>query len=48
MLGELLTNESVKFDPRELSYEMIKKLNFYLEGLIKYGGSDLHIKAGKS
>jgi len=46
MLGELLTNESVKFDPRELSYEMIKKLNFYLEGLIKYGGSDLHIKSG--
>jgi twitching motility protein PilT len=46
MFDELFVDESEKFDPRELSYEMIKKLNFYLEGLIKYGGSDLHIKSG--
>jgi len=45
MFDELLVDESVDFDPRELSYEMTKKLNFYLEGLIKYGGSDLHVKS---
>jgi len=46
MFDELLVDESENFDPKELSYEMTKKLNFYLEGLIKYGGSDLHIKSG--
>jgi twitching motility protein PilT len=46
MFDELLVDESDNFDPKELSYEMTKKLNFYLEGLIKHGGSDLHIKSG--
>ena len=46
MLNELLVDESDNFDPKTLTYEMTKRLNFYLEGLIKYGGSDLHIKSG--
>jgi len=45
MLDDFFTNEVEKFDPRKLTYEMTKKLNFYLEGLIKHGGSDLHIKS---
>jgi len=41
-----IDESSVKFDPKNLTYEMTKRLNFYLEGLIKYGGSDLHLKTG--
>ncbi len=33
------------FKVEELSYEMVKKLKFYLTGLIQHGGSDLHIKS---
>ena len=33
-----------KIDPSTFTYEMTKKLKFYLSGLLKYGGSDLHIK----
>ncbi len=42
MIDDLVEEE--KFDPRELSFEMIKKLKFYLKGLLEHGGSDLHIK----
>ena len=37
---------SYRVNPKELSYEMVKKLNFYLQGLLKYNGSDLHVKSG--
>jgi len=43
MISELLNVEE-EVNPKELTYEMIKKLKFYLEGLLKHGGSDLHIK----
>jgi len=33
-----------KFDAQELEYKMLKKLRFYLNGLIEHGGSDLHVK----
>ena len=33
-----------KIDSSTFSYEMTKKLKFYLTGLLKHGGSDLHIK----
>lgn len=36
--------EESKFDAKELEYKMIKKLKFYLSGLIQHGGSDLHLK----
>ena len=44
MVADININET--FDPKKLSYEMTKKLNFYLQGLLKYNGSDLHIKSG--
>jgi twitching motility protein PilT len=37
--------KEVNFRADELSYQMLKKLEFYLSGLIKHGGSDLHIKS---
>ncbi len=37
--------DEAKFNSHELEYKMIKKLEFYLEGLVKHGGSDLHIKS---
>jgi len=43
MVGGFLDD---KVDPASLTYEMTKKLEFYLMGLIKYEGSDLHIKSG--
>ncbi len=33
------------FEANKLDFKMIKKLEFYLEGLVKHGGSDLHIKS---
>jgi twitching motility protein PilT len=33
------------FNAEELEFKMIKKLKFYLAGLVKHGGSDLHIKS---
>ncbi len=36
------------FDAKELAFEMTEKLKFYLKGLIKYGGSDLHIKTSST
>ena len=32
------------FNAEKLEFKMTEKLKFYLKGLIKYGGSDLHIK----
>ena len=46
MIDEILKDDTTGFDPKKLTYRMTKRLNFYLEGLIKYGGSDLHIKSG--
>ncbi len=37
-----------KFNVEELDFRMTKKLKFYLEGLVKYNGSDLHIKSGST
>jgi twitching motility protein PilT len=39
-----LKNEA-NFETKELDFKMIEKLKFYLTGLIKHGGSDLHIKS---
>ena len=36
------------FNVQELDFRMTKKLKFYLEGLVKYEGSDLHIKSGST
>ncbi len=36
------------FNVQELDFRMTKKLKFYLEGLVKYDGSDLHIKSGST
>ena len=46
-MSQLDTNlkKEAAFDARELNYKMTEKLKFYLKGLIKYGGSDLHIKS---
>ncbi len=38
-----LAHES-QFEAEELEFKMLKKLKFYLNGLIQHGGSDLHIK----
>ena len=36
--------KEAKFNANELDFKMLKKLKFYLNGLIQHGGSDLHIK----
>jgi len=46
MMDSFFTEEESQIDPASLKYEMTKKLEFYLMGLIKYKGSDLHIKSG--
>ncbi len=33
-------------DVSKLDFKMLEKLKFYLSGLIKHGGSDLHVKSG--
>ncbi len=33
-------------DVETLDFKMLEKLKFYLQGLVKHGGSDLHIKSG--
>jgi twitching motility protein PilT len=33
-------------DVEKLDFKMLEKLKFYLSGLIKHGGSDLHLKSG--
>ncbi len=33
---------------KELEFKMLEKLKFYLSGLIKHGGSDLHIKSSST
>ncbi len=38
--------KEVNFNVQDLTFEMTKKLKFYLKGLIQHGGSDLHIKSG--
>jgi len=43
---EINLEKESEFDVNSLSFEMDKKLKFYLSGLIKHGGSDLHIKSG--
>jgi len=45
-MDSFFTEEESQIDPASLKYEMTKKLEFYLMGLIKYKGSDLHIKSG--
>lgn len=32
----------------QLDFKMLEKLKFYLSGLIKHGGSDLHLKSGST
>jgi twitching motility protein PilT len=36
--------QETEFNVQDLEYKMLEKLKFYLKGLIKHGGSDLHIK----
>jgi len=43
---EINLEDESNFDVNSLSFEMDKKLRFYLAGLIEHGGSDLHIKSG--
>jgi len=43
---EINLEEESNFDVHSLSFEMDKKLRFYLSGLVDHGGSDLHIKSG--
>ena len=43
---EINLEEESNFDVHSLSFEMDKKLKFYLSGLVEHGGSDLHIKSG--
>lgn len=40
--------EEYKVDMSSLTFEMTKKLKFFLTKLVEYGGSDLHIKAGST
>lgn len=46
----MVTNRDLQaeqdFSIDELDFKMVEKLKFYLQGLIKHGGSDLHIKSG--
>ncbi len=37
--------QEAHFEAKKLDFKMLKQLEFYLEGLIKHGGSDLHIKS---
>ncbi len=41
---DLRQEKEVSID--ELDFKMLEKLKFYLSGLIKHGGSDLHLKSG--
>ena len=41
-------NEEYRVDVASLTFEMTKKLRFFLSKLVEYGGSDLHIKAGST
>lgn len=41
-------NSKNSVNVNELSFEMTKKLKFYLAKLVKHGGSDLHIKSGSA
>ena len=43
---EINLEEESNFEVSSLSFEMDKKLRFYLSGLVEHGGSDLHIKSG--
>jgi twitching motility protein PilT len=43
---EINLEQESNFNVNDLSFEMDKKLKFYLAGLIEHGGSDLHIKSG--
>ena len=37
--------EETDFEVDELEFKMLEKLKFFLTGLVKHGGSDLHIKS---
>lgn len=37
---------SIDVNVEELTFEMTKKLRFYLSKLVEHGGSDLHVKSG--
>ncbi len=46
----MVTNRDLRsekyVDVQQLDFKMLEKLKFYLSGLIKHGGSDLHLKSG--
>ena len=43
-MSSMNLKKEATFKAEELEYKMLKKLKFYLNGLIQHGGSDLHIK----
>ncbi len=46
MLNSRDLRQEKEVNVEELDFKMVEKLKFYLEGLIKHGGSDLHLKSG--
>jgi len=46
MVNDRDLHQEKDVDVQQLDFKMLEKLKFYLKGLIKHGGSDLHIKSG--
>ncbi len=46
MIHDRDLRQETEVNAKELTFEMVEKLKFYLNGLIKHGGSDLHVKSG--
>jgi twitching motility protein PilT len=46
MLNDRDLHNEKEVDVESLDFKMLEKLKFYLQGLIKHGGSDLHLKSG--
>ncbi len=46
MVNDRDLHQEKEVDVNSLDFKMLEKLKFYLQGLIKHGGSDLHLKSG--
>ncbi len=46
MINSRDLRQESEVDVQTLDFKMLEKLKFYLHGLVKHGGSDLHIKSG--
>ena len=46
MIHDRDLRQETEVNAKELTFEMVEKLKFYLNGLVKHGGSDLHVKSG--